>query len=152
MVAAAPAAEAVAGRAAAGKAASRAAGAKKAPAKATGRKSSGSKPAGGGGEQENLLSPPSAGTVADRIPGVPKMSDDLLTNTGKQLGELGRDAANKVTLTPPKRLNAGDASGFALGLVLYCLFINYMKYGPPGVRGWISAKFVNKPLTGVQPK
>jgi hypothetical protein len=161
MVAAAPAVEAVAARGAAGAAsrgAAKKAPAKKAPAKKAPAKKAAAKkavtgaPASGSGELgAQLLTPPEPPK-----PPTPEQTaqqaDGLLTGTADSLKTLGKDAADKVTLTPPRRLTAGDASGFAAGLVLYCLFINYLKYGPKGVRGWISAKFINKPLTGVTPK
>lgn len=51
------------------------------------------------------------------------------------------------TLTP----SMSDGTGFALGLVLYALGLNYIRYGPPGVRGWLAAKFLNKPNPNLVP-
>lgn len=62
---------------------------------------------------------------------------------GSELGAAGRS----LTLKPPSRLTAADASGFAFGLIAYAIALSGIKYGPAGVRGWISAKFVNKPMT-----
>lgn len=64
-------------------------------------------------------------------------------------------APSKARPTPPATslprptLNPGrgDGSGFAFGLLLYVLGINFLRYGPRGVTGWFSAKFLNKPLT-----
>ncbi len=39
-----------------------------------------------------------------------------------------------------------EGAGFLLGLFLYALFINYLRAGPAGVRGWLAAKFLNKPV------
>lgn len=138
-------APAVAARAGAGKAAaSKATTSKAAAAKAGGRARAGAKgsaavPAGG---------PPPASQT-------PQMANEILSKAapaklakagGQVAGELG-DAARSLTLTPPSRLSAKDASGFAFGLIAYAIVLAGIKYGPAGVRGWISAKFVNKPMT-----
>lgn len=49
------------------------------------------------------------------------------------------------TLTPPRRLSVHDGSGFLFGMLAYALVLNGIRYGTPGVRGWLSAKFLNKP-------
>ncbi len=41
----------------------------------------------------------------------------------------------------------GEAGGAALGLLAWALAVNYLRYGPAGVRGWIGAKFANRPFT-----
>lgn len=38
---------------------------------------------------------------------------------------------------------ANDGAGFLLGLFAYALLANYLRYGVPGVKGWLSAKFIN---------
>lgn len=38
-----------------------------------------------------------------------------------------------------------DGAGFLLGVVLYALALNYVQGGPGQARGWLSAKFLNKP-------
>jgi len=40
-----------------------------------------------------------------------------------------------------------DAGGFLTGLALYTVVIIYARYGAEGWKGWLSAKFLNKPLT-----
>lgn len=40
-----------------------------------------------------------------------------------------------------------DGAGLLLGMVAYALLINYLKGGAPQVRGWLAAKFINKPYT-----
>ncbi|MDR6212180.1 hypothetical protein QE364_003911 [Nocardioides zeae] len=42
-------------------------------------------------------------------------------------------------------MQSGDVAGFAFGLGLYVLALNYVRYGPEGVRGWFSAKLINEP-------
>lgn len=37
-----------------------------------------------------------------------------------------------------------EGAEFILGVLAYCLLINYIRYGWPGVTGWLSAKFINK--------
>jgi hypothetical protein len=41
-----------------------------------------------------------------------------------------------------------DAGGFLSGLALYTVVVIYIRYGPEGWKGWISAKFLNKPMDG----
>lgn len=41
-----------------------------------------------------------------------------------------------------------DAGGFLAGLLLYTAVITYVRYGPSGWTGWLSAKFLNKPMQG----
>jgi hypothetical protein len=48
------------------------------------------------------------------------------------------------TLRFPRQMS--DAGGFAAGLFLYILVINYLRYGPDGVTGWFKAKFLNQPI------
>jgi hypothetical protein len=50
------------------------------------------------------------------------------------------------TLTPPRRLGGGDVAGFLFGLFLFALGMNYLEYGPAGVKGWFRAKFLNDPM------
>lgn len=49
------------------------------------------------------------------------------------------------TLRPPRRPSIADGSGFALGMVLYALGLNYLRHGRAGVKGWLRAKFLNQP-------
>lgn len=55
--------------------------------------------------------------------------------------------AGRLTLAPPKRLTARDGSGFLFGLLVYVLGLNFVRHGPEGVKGWLGAKFLNKPWT-----
>lgn len=117
----------VAGRAAAGKAAARAGTSKRAAAGAPG----------------------TAGAPRGAPPSPDKAANDLLSGMPggfKKAGAAVTDAAGKLTLTPPRRLRSGDVAGFLMGLVLYALAINGIKHGPAGIRGWIAAKFLNKPM------
>jgi len=41
-----------------------------------------------------------------------------------------------------------QGASFLLGLVGYALVLNYLRYGWPGVTGWLSAKFLNKVTIG----
>lgn len=54
------------------------------------------------------------------------------------------------TLRPPTR--ARDAGGLLAGLLLYTGAIVYIRYGPAGWKGWLSAKFLNKPMQGLPSK
>jgi hypothetical protein len=61
---------------------------------------------------------------------------------------VGAVKAAPPTLKPPRSLSSKDVSGFALGLVLHALVVSYIRYGKAGPKGWLSAKFLNKPLQG----
>jgi hypothetical protein len=132
-------AEGVAGRAAAGAAAKKGA-AKGTRARGAGaRKPAASSPAGGS-------TPPAPPAPEEQVP---EQAASLLAPPGtKQLKNAKRaavDAGRSLTLTPPRRVNARDASGFAFGLVLYALALSGIKYGvPEGPKGWLSAKFLNR--------
>jgi hypothetical protein len=52
----------------------------------------------------------------------------------------------RPTLHAPAR--ARDAGGLLAGLLLYTAVITYIRYGPAGWTGWLSAKFLNKPMQG----
>jgi hypothetical protein len=41
----------------------------------------------------------------------------------------------------------GDAGGLLSGMLLYTAVVIYIRYGPAGWKGWLSAKFLNKPMT-----
>lgn len=68
--------------------------------------------------------------------GRPKQSEDL----HQYAGERGSAVAD---VRAPAVVN--DGAGFLLGLVLYALALNYLQGGTPQVKGWLGAKFVNKP-------
>lgn len=55
----------------------------------------------------------------------------------------------------PKRTarqqTAHEVGGLLFGLIVYSLVINGIRYGTPGVKGWLSAKFVNRPMQGLAP-
>ena len=73
---------------------------------------------------------------------------------------MGRMAAQAKAATKPKtdskvpgqapiKLSVQDQGAqFILGMVAYCLVINYVRYGWPGVTGWFSAKFTNTVTLG----
>ena len=41
---------------------------------------------------------------------------------------------------------AQTASTFLLGVLVWALTVNYLRGGPPQVKGWLRAKFLNKPM------
>lgn len=47
-------------------------------------------------------------------------------------------------MKPPNRV--ADAGGFLTGLALYTVVVIYVRYGAAGWKGWLSAKFLNKPM------
>lgn len=52
----------------------------------------------------------------------------------------------RPTLKLPSRPSGGDLGAFLLGFGMYALFLNFLHYGPVGVKGWLMAKFINSPL------
>lgn len=46
---------------------------------------------------------------------------------------------------------SGGGSGLFLGMVVYAVGINWLKYGWPGVTGWFAAKFYNQVTLGQAP-
>lgn len=136
MIAAAPVAEAAAGRAAAGTAAKRAGTSKAAKAA--------KKPAAASGTAGVPTPSPSPPPIEDLAAG---MLQPPGTKAVRNVGRSTGDAFKSATLKPPRQLSAKDASGFAFGLVLYAMALSGIKHGPPGVTGWLKAKFLNKPMT-----
>ncbi|MBB3043921.1 hypothetical protein [Nocardioides soli] len=63
----------------------------------------------------------------------------------EQAIDSGIKEARGLRLTPPRRLTVNDGAGFLGGLLLYVLFLNYLRYGKDGVTGWLGAKFLNRP-------
>jgi len=59
--------------------------------------------------------------------------------------DAGAREVGRLRLTPPRRLTARDGAGFLGGLLLYVLGLNYLRHGPEGVKGWLGAKFLNRP-------
>jgi hypothetical protein len=69
---------------------------------------------------------------------------------GGRGGSRGRRPAGvSPSLTPPSRWSSADGAGFLLGLFLYALVLNTIRYGPAGPRAWLAAKFLNKPDTSL---
>lgn len=67
----------------------------------------------------------------------------------KSSGGRGIGAIPNPTLRPPRTPFGGkDWAGFALGLVLHALVVSYIRYGKDGPKGWLAAKFLNKPIQG----
>lgn len=52
-----------------------------------------------------------------------------------------------LTLTPPKSANSKDVGGFIAGVFFYALALSYIRYGSAGPKAWLSAKFLNIPMT-----
>ena len=49
---------------------------------------------------------------------------------------------------PPRSTNPRDWGGFAFGLIVHALVMSYIRYGKEGPKGWLRAKFLNKPIQG----
>lgn len=64
-------------------------------------------------------------------------------------GSGGGGGLLRPTLQPPRSPVGGkDWAGFTLGLVLHALVVSYIRYGKEGPKGWLKAKFLNKPIQG----
>lgn len=77
--------------------------------------------------------------------------DQLLVDSagGPPLAPSARPAAAPPAAgrAPTVRVRLpGEAGGFALGLLAWALAVNYLRYGPAGVKGWVAAKFANRPF------
>jgi hypothetical protein len=54
------------------------------------------------------------------------------------------DAVPNVSVPSPS-LDVDDGGGFLFGCLLYTLVLNYLRFGPDGVKSWLKAKLINKP-------
>jgi hypothetical protein len=77
-----------------------------------------------------------------------RFSHPLHWGSGAAGRHVPKRRVGSPTLRPPSRLSASDGTGFALGILLYVLGMNYLRNGMPGVTGWFNAKFFNKPGAG----
>lgn len=111
-------------------------------------------------EASETSQPPAGSTPPDPAPADPAPAAPPVRNPGRgrratggriargeRLFDSAARDAGRLSLTPPKRLTARDGSGFLFGLLLYVLGLNYLRHGPEGVKGWLAAKFLNKPWT-----
>jgi hypothetical protein len=99
-------------------------------------------------ERDDLLQAYDEGAAADENQGGDQ-GDDLRGAFRDASGSLSRGSWSP-TLSPPRR--ARDVGGLAFGLLLYTAAITYIRYGPAGWKGWLSAKFLNKPIQGLPGK
>lgn len=90
--------------------------------------------------------------TAERRPTTP--AGDTSSPADPEGAEGGRPApAPAATPAPwfnpsvPKIEADEQGASFLLGLVAYALVLNYLSAGWPGVKAWMSAKFLNKPST-----
>jgi len=68
---------------------------------------------------------------------------------GHRRRRAGSSRFGHVGVTPPGRWSGADGAGFLLGLFLYALALNTVRFGPAGAKAWLSAKFLNKPDVGM---
>lgn len=68
--------------------------------------------------------------------------------TGGKGGGRGGVSVPPPRLIPPRSVNARDWGGFAFGLILHALVVSYIRYGKEGPKGWLRAKFLNRPIQG----
>jgi hypothetical protein len=79
----------------------------------------------------------------------PDYDDDEAAAHSSGVEEAAQPAAAPPIAAPvaggPGGPIKGEGAPAILGIVAYCLVINWFRYGWPGVTGWFSAKFINKP-------
>jgi hypothetical protein len=75
-----------------------------------------------------------------------KLEERLETDERSEFDE--RQKSGRFLVRPPKLDAVHDGAGFLLGLFLYAMALNYIRGGAPATRGWLGAKFLNKPYTG----
>jgi hypothetical protein len=114
-----------------------------------------------------LAEPPAAPAPASPAPAAPASSSSAkkpATSSKKPAASTSSAPAEKPAqdpLTAPASSSSlptmptmpavsipGNGAGFLLGLVGYALLVNFMRGGMPQVKGWIGAKFLNKPYQG----
>jgi hypothetical protein len=94
---------------------------------------------------------PSAATPPAGAGSTPPGKGARQPRAGARSGGIGAKAkaggldVGRPSLRFPSKLDAGDASGFAFGLLLYVLALQFIKYGPSGPTAWLRAKFLNQP-------
>lgn len=79
-------------------------------------------------------SPPSRGGGASKGKGGGLMSSTK--NTAKDLGKTAPGRRGKAI--------AHDTGNIIVGLVIYAIGINYLRYGPAGVKAYFAAKLINR--------
>jgi hypothetical protein len=65
-----------------------------------------------------------------------KIKSDVGGDAKKYAGKLGKLA------------HVSDPAGAMAGVLAYALIINGIRYGTPGITGWLKAKFLNEPMQG----
>ncbi len=81
------------------------------------------------------------------------LGDDKPTRDAYAAGVADRRRESRERVLGQARGAAGvrgpdfvnDGAGFLLGLIVYALALNYLQGGAAQARGWIAAKFVNRP-------
>lgn len=80
-------------------------------------------------------------------PGRAAKAGQAAAKAGKKSAGFLSKGSWKPRLSAPGR--ARDAGGLLAGLFLYTGVSVYIRYGTAGWKGWLSAKFLNKPLQGL---
>lgn len=89
-------------------------------------------------------------------PARPDMDDDEAMAHSSGVEEAAQPAASPPTSSSPSSSPGlgraaqirGEGAPAILGMVVFCVAINWFRYGWPGVTGWFSAKFENKVTLG----
>jgi hypothetical protein len=88
-----------------------------------------------------------AAAPADQGPGKAGKAGAAAGNAGKKAAGFLSKGSWRPTLQAPARPR--DAGGLLAGMFLWVGVSVYLRYGPAGWKGWLSAKFLNKPMQGL---
>lgn len=79
----------------------------------------------------------------------PSLLDEARGRANRTSDRAGQWWRSNPSKRSGKQQIAHDTGGLLFGLIVYSLVINGIRYGMPGVKGWLSAKFVNRPVQGL---
>jgi hypothetical protein len=90
--------------------------------------------------------------ASDRRAAEQGRQDDAMAEADQQrVDELrARQQEARIAQRAPRvgQQAADDGAGFLLGVLAWTLTLNYLRGGLPQAKGWLAAKFLNRPFTG----
>jgi hypothetical protein len=87
----------------------------------------------------------SRSTSSSAAPPAAAARDKAIDERADRIAASTTSAARRVA-SPGGPQVADTGAGVILGAVLWALVLNWLRYGAAGARGWLSAKFLNKPM------
>lgn len=93
-------------------------------------------------------SPP--GQNSSSGPGEPQQPPEGQSSSFRQAVDRGKGWGSKAAAATAKPTAKAThaVGGLLFGMFAYALLINGIRYGTPGITGWLNAKFFNKPMQG----